>query len=652
MSLLLVEGLRKVLGSSEVLRGAELRVEPGERVGIVGRNGGGKTTLLRMIEGEETPDHGRVRLARGARMGYVVQRPEFEPGVTVRSYVETGLEEVHKTEQLLDQVNEELGTAEGQRMEDLLKRQGELTQRMEFLGGWEAERRVETVLGGIGLDPVLWDREACTMSGGEKSRTAMARELVSVPDLLLLDEPTNHLDLAGIEWLEDYLKSIGSSVLVVSHDRRLLNHVVDAIVELERGLLERYTGGYDNYVRQKEERFQNAHRLWKDQQELFRKEEAFIKKHMGSQRTAEAKGRKKKLSNIERLPEPFNDVRRPHIRVAKVERGGEQVLDAEGLAKSFGDRTLFEDAAFRLGRGERVGLVGPNGAGKTTLMQILAGRTQSDAGEIRRGYKANAGYFDQELTDLRDDGTPYTEIKRDHIQWTDLQIRSHLAKFLFRGEDVDLDVGSLSGGERARLTLARLVLTEPSWLCMDEPTNHLDLAGRTALEEMLSEFPGAIVCISHDRTFLDHLCTRIVEVREGVLRSFPGNYSDYLATRQAEASERQEEAQRAKKQAAENARRAAEAEEKAKAKQQNKGKGPGKQGKTGKQGKPKKKNPWLLDKLEKSIIQLEERREGLLEDLGSEEVYKDADLLRDKQMELAELERDLEEKNAEWEKFS
>ena len=550
---------------------------------------------------------------------------------------------MRELERELEELSHRMAEVEGDELDQVIKIHGEKTARMEFLGGWEAERQVETVLSGIGLAPSLWEREARTLSGGEKSRTAMARELISAPDLLLLDEPTNHLDLAGIEWLEDWLAQMKSAVLLVSHDRRLLDRVVDTIVEVEDGLLQRYPGNYSRYVTLKEERFRDAYRQWEQQQEHIRKEEAFIKKHMGSQRTGEAKGKRKRLSNLERIERPYNDVRKPVIKMAEIERGGEQVLEADGLELGYGDNVLMRDAAFRLGRGERVGIIGPNGSGKSTLLKTIAGVLPPRKGEIRKGYKAVCGYYDQETKNLDDTGTPYTELLREHPQMTDLEIRSHLAKFLFRGDEVDLEVRSLSGGERARLSIAKLVLPGPSWLALDEPTNHLDLAGRTALEEWLAEFPGALVIISHDRTFLDDLVHRVVEVRDGSVKSFRGNYTDYKRALEDEA--RAEEAKKAERIAKEKERKRAEEEKVKKAKQQ-----PARRGKPKHDGK--KRNPWALKKLEDAIIALESEREELLAAMASEAVYKDHDQLRETQFRLAEVERDLDDKNREWEQYT
>ncbi|MEX1023982.1 MAG: ABC-F family ATP-binding cassette domain-containing protein [Planctomycetota bacterium] len=640
MSVLILEKVKKILGSAEVLSGADLVVDNGEKVGIVGRNGEGKTTLLKLITGVEQIDVGTLKITRGARVGYVEQRPEFDAGVTVRQFVETGLEEVRHVEAELEACGEAMATADGEALEKLMNRHGELTARMEFLGGWEAERTVETVLGGIGLARELWDREARVLSGGEKSRTALARELVAVPDLLLLDEPTNHLDLVGIEWLEAWLQQIHSAVILVSHDRRMLDSVVDVIVEVERGKLVRYPGNYSRYVDLKAERFTEALREYEAQQEFLRKEDSFIKKHMGSQRTGEAKGRRKRLSNVERLERPYDDVRRPRIQLGKVERGGEEVLATEGLVVGpTPDMPLLRGLDLRIGRGDRIGIVGPNGAGKSTLLKTLAGRLPTLGGTIREGYKASCGYYDQELQDLRDDGTPYTEILRDHPRMTDLEIRNHLARFLFRGKDVDLAVKSLSGGERARLTLARLVLTEPSWLALDEPTNHLDLAGRTALEEMLATFPGALLVITHDRAFLDGLATHILEVTSNGVRSMPGNYSEYRSNVLAEQQATFEGNAAAKKREDEQRKRAAEAAAASTT---------AKPAKPAQAKKRKPANPWRLEKLEKEIIRLEGEREALLAQLSKEAVFTDHAKLMEHQLELAELERDLETKNAEW----
>jgi ATP-binding cassette subfamily F protein 3 len=680
VSLLILEDLKKHFGAQEILRGASMRIDPGDKAGLVGRNGGGKTTVLRLIEGLESPDWGSITPAKSARLVHVPQLPRFDPGVTVRAHVDGGLEEVRETLRDLDDVNHRMTDAQGVELDRLMKDHDRLSHLVDVLGGWETERKVETVMSGIGLREELWDREAATLSGGEKSRTALARELVAGHEILLLDEPTNHLDLAGIEWIEAYIQELKGAVLVVSHDRRLLNNAVKYVFELERGVITRFTGNYNDYVRQKEERYKSELRLWEIQQDFIRKEEGFIRKHLGSQRTAEAKGRQKKLENIVRLPQPFNDVRRPVIRAPKAERGGEMVLEARDLSGGYPGNTLFSSVDMRVARGERIGIVGQNGAGKTTLLKILAGKMAPLAGKVEFGHRAACGFYDQDTSELRNDGTPYTEIRRDHPHLTDLEIRSHLAKFLFRGNDIDALVASLSGGERARLCLARLVLTQPSWLAMDEPTNHLDLAARTALEEMLSEFEGALVFVSHDREFLDGLCNQILEVDSGRVRRYEGNYSSWRAAKASQSAARE-----AAKQAAVDASKAAAKARAAKSTPKPVAKSPASGPKPSPTSAPrtssdstdksidaskkhidtqkkpvdaqrkpasgKIRNPYLFEKLEKKIMSLEEELKALQESCVTEAVYRVPDKLRDTQMRIAEIERDLAEANDQWENW-
>jgi ATP-binding cassette subfamily F protein 3 len=645
MTLLHLDSLKKHFGAQEILRGASLRLDPGQKIGLVGRNGGGKTTLLRLIEGLEVPDWGSVTLRKGASLGHVPQRPEFEPGTIVRAYVEAGLEEAKAAMRALEEVEHRMAGAQGDELSRAMAEHDRLAERVKTLGGWEMERRVETVMSGIGLAESLWDREARTLSGGERSRVALARELVGGHDLLLLDEPTNHLDLAGIEWIESWLAELEGAVLLVSHDRRLLDNAVDAIVELERGELTRYPGNWSKYLEQKELKFLTEQRDWQEQQDFIRKEEAFIRKHLGSQRTAEAKGREKKLQNIVRVQQPHHDVRRPVIRAPKAERGGELVVEARELAGGYPDpsggdarsKAVFSNADVRIARGDRVGIVGWNGAGKTTLLKLLAGRMDPLAGSVERGHRAACGYFDQDTSELRNDGTPYTEIRRSHPVMTDQEIRDHLAKFLFRGNDIDANVGQLSGGERARLCLARLVLTKPSWLAMDEPTNHLDLAARTALEEMLGDFEGAMVFVSHDRAFLDGLCNKILEVRDGSVRKFDGNYSAWRAKRAATETKKSAPAPVAK-----TAPRKEQPAEKPKP--------PPKPAAKSTPGKVR--NPYLFEKLEKRIMALEEEMKALQESTTTEEVYRNPQKLRDAQMRMSEIERDLAVANEEWANWS
>ncbi|HTF87390.1 MAG TPA: ABC-F family ATP-binding cassette domain-containing protein [Planctomycetota bacterium] len=630
MSLVMLENVQRHYGAQEVLRGVTAQIDPGEKVGLVGRNGGGKTTLLRLIEGLEKPDAGRITIRKGTSLGHVPQTPHFPPGVTIRAWVEGGMKLARELAEDLARVTESLHHLAGPELERAIHEHESLEQRLRMCGGYEIDRRVETVLSGIGLARELWDREAQFASGGEKSRTALARELVAGHDLLLLDEPTNHLDLEGIEWMEGWLAGLAGAVLVVSHDRRMLDRAVDTIFDLERGKLSLYRGNYTKYVELRELKFLTDQRAFDEQQDFLRKEEDFIRRNMGSQRTAEAKGRQKKLENLVRVQQPFNDVRRPVIHPPKAARGGELVLDAHDLEAGFGERTLFRGVDLRIGRGQRIGIVGPNGSGKSTLLKILAGRLAPRRGAIERGHKSACGYYDQDAADLPKTSSPYLEIRREHPAKTDLEIRSHLARFLFRGTEIDKPVSALSGGERARVALAKLVLTEPSWLALDEPTNHLDLAARAALEEMLSEFDGAMVAISHDRAFLDGLCTHVIEVADGAVRQFAGNYSEYRARKAAERGETEAAAKVAKQRETKVVEAPPPPTPKPKS-------APG-----------KVRNPYMFQKLEARIIALEEELAQLREKLVSPEVYRDGARVRELQLDVAEREAELERANEEW----
>jgi len=627
MSLLLVDNVTKRYGAQEVLRGVRFQIDPGQKVGLVGRNGGGKSTLLRLIEGLERPDAGCISMPKDARLGHVPQIPRFEPGETLRAYVEAGMAEAQALVEALERSSVRLGEVSGRELDRAMAEHEVLSARLETAGGWETERRVETVISGIGLDPELWDRPAATLSGGERSRTALARELVAGHDLLLLDEPTNHLDIQGIEWIESWLAQLRGAVLIVSHDRRLLDRAVDSILDLERGEVARYPGNYSKYLELRGERFDAERRAWEQQRQRIQKEENFIKKHMGSQRTAEAKGRQKKLRHVVRLEEPHHDLRRPRIRPPRTERGGELVFECQGLAGGYDGNTLFKGADLRVGRGQRIGVVGPNGAGKTTLLKILAGRLAPMAGELELGHGARVGYYDQDTSSLRADGTPYTEIRRHVATWTDQQIRAHLALLLFRGDEIDKSVAALSGGERARLCLAILMLERVTWLAMDEPTNHLDLAARTALEEMLGDFDGALVCVSHDRAFLDGLCTHIIEVADGRVTMHAGDYSAWHR-------EKQEQAERLQ---AERAARPAPKRTPPPEPRRSKSKRP--------------RNPYRLEKLEAQIIELEEELERLHAECATETVYRNPELLKESQIRIAEVEDELARANEEWENW-
>ncbi len=661
MSLLLLRDVTKSFDGEPILRGACLRLEAGEILGLVGRNGCGKTTLLKLIRGREEPDTGEILLQRGARLGFVPQTPEFPAGETVRQHVLGGLAEALALRDELSVLADQVEAASGGELDRLVRQQATLQEQAETLGAWDAERRVDKVLSGIGLSPSLWEREADTLSGGEKSRVALSRALVGGHDLLLLDEPTNHLDLDGIEWLESFLTTLESAVLLVSHDRRLLDNSVDALVDLEQGQLTRYPGGYASFLVKKAEQYERELKAYEVQQDMIRREQAFIRKLIGStaKRANAAKSRRTRLEHVERLHQPHLDVRRPMLRPPAVDRGSELVLEVDGLAGRVPGRTLFEGLDLRLGKGQRLGLLGRNGTGKSTLLQLLAGRTTPATGLVRAGHKARCGYYDQETSDLDPEQTAFGHLRRAYPTDSDAELRGWLGKFLFRGDEADRPAAVLSGGERARLSLALLLKTNPSWLALDEPTNHLDLAGRTALEEMLSGYEGAVVFVSHDRAFLDALCTDVIEVGTDAtlpdgtvtshgVRHFPGNYSSWRDRKRTEASE--DQALRAASRTA------------AKAATRPVDEAPASSGSTptpateppssAPAAGDRIKNPYKFKQLEQRIMALEQEQTALHEQAASEGVFRDPERARAVQLRIMEVESELADSYETWENWA
>jgi len=670
MTLLRLSDVAKAWGSHVVLDGAELQIDPGEKLGLVGPNGAGKSTLLALIEGRLEVDRGTLSLRRGARLCSVAQRPEFPEGATVREHVEGGLAELRAAMTAHAAASEELAalaaraadvaadTDEAGQHERsqrrLLSEQDRHAQRIEALGGWHTLHRVEQVLDGIGLPRATWGRPCEQLSGGERSRVALARALVGGHELLLLDEPTNHLDIEGIEWLESWIRSLPCAVLLVSHDRRLLDNVVDGIVELEHGRLSRFPGGATRYLALREERFTAQRRAWQEQQEYIRREEAFIARYMAGQRSAEARGRRTRLARLVRLPEPRQDVRAPVLSLRPAARGGELVLTAEELACGWDGVALFRGVSLRVSKGERVGLTGPNGAGKSTLLSVLAGRAAPLAGKLRHGAHDACGYFDQHAADLLEDGTPFSELRRADPQAGDQELREVLARFLFRGEEIHRPVAALSGGERARLALAVLLAGKPDWLALDEPTNHLDFAAHTALVEALDGFGGAILFVSHDRQLLDDLATRLLVVEPGRVTDFPGTWSAWRAQREQREAESGPATTRARASAAAGdtgpslAPGSAEASRSAPPPAAGAAVPADVTAAAAAAAAPRPRNPWLLARLEAAIEKLEREQAELHARCALPDVAADGEAMRAIAQRLAELATELDAAWAEW----
>ncbi|HSS18871.1 MAG TPA: ABC-F family ATP-binding cassette domain-containing protein [Pyrinomonadaceae bacterium] len=520
--------VHKSYGTQEVLRGVSLQVNPGEHVGLVGRNGSGKTTIFRLINQEEQPDRGDVIKARGVRLGLLAQHIHFEPGSTVHESALAAFGHLQQIEHEMHELEHRMGEA-GDDLEKVLERYSDLQHQFEREGGFEYAAKAESILQGLGFDRDSWSLETEKLSGGQQNRLGLAKLLLAEPDILLLDEPTNHLDVTAVEWLEEFLQSYAAGFVIISHDRYFLDRSCRRIIELERGRTTSYTGNYSDYLVEREERREAQQRAYENQQQLIAKTEEFIRRNLAGQKTKQAKSRRTMLAKLERIDAVRPDQSSGDFRLRSVERAGNQVLTADETTIGYPDKVLARDISFVLRRGECLGIIGPNGSGKTTFLKTILKQIPPLAGEIRWGTKVQVGYYAQQLDDLDDRNEIIMELRRVAASTaTAGELRSFLAKFLFTGDDVYKHVRDLSGGEKGRLALAKLIYSRVNVLVLDEPTNHLDIPSREALEEALDSYEGTILTISHDRYFLDRVATQILALDgQGLAEHYDGDYTQY-----------------------------------------------------------------------------------------------------------------------------
>lgn len=531
MSVVVVEQLQKSFGHHTVFRQVGFALGWGERAGLVGPNGVGKTTLLDIIAGRQAADAGRVALARAARVGYLTQEPELPAGRTVRDAALAAFTHLEDLEARLAALAEEM--AGGSAPAETLAAYGDLQARFEQGGGYAREHTAEATLNGLGLPAALWDVPVERLSGGQRVRLALCRLLLAEPDLLLCDEPTNHLDADAVEWLEARLLRWTGALLLVSHDRYFLDRVAGRIVELTAEGAALYSGNYSSYARQRAERAAAAEQAAAEAAAEEERLRAYIERYRAGNRARQAKSREKRLQRL-RAEAPQAGpaaARGPGLRFQPRSGTGREVLSVEGLAKAYGGKTLFRPWEAQVFRGERVGIVGPNGAGKTTLLRLLAGEEAPDAGGAYWGRGVEVSWFRQDMSGLDDEATVLENVLEASGDQGAAEARNLLARYLFRGDAVFRRAGDLSGGERNRLLLCLLSLEHANVLLCDEPTNHLDIPGREALEEALAAFPGTLFLVSHDRFLLDRLCTRIWWVEGGSVRDIPEGYAAYQAAR-------------------------------------------------------------------------------------------------------------------------
>ncbi|HKZ77842.1 MAG TPA: ABC-F family ATP-binding cassette domain-containing protein [Pyrinomonadaceae bacterium] len=518
----------KSYGTQDVLRGASLQVNPGEHVGLVGRNGAGKTTIFRLLGGEETPDRGDVVRARGVRFGFLAQHVHFKAGSTVHESALAAFGHLQQIEHEMHELEHRMAEADID-LEQILERYSDLQHLFEREGGFAYAARAEAVLQGLGFDRESWSQETEKLSGGQQNRLGLACLLLAEPDVLLLDEPTNHLDVKAVEWLEEFLQSYASAFVIISHDRYFLDRACRRIVELENGRISSYSGNYSAYLLEREVRREAQQRAYDNQQQLIAKTEEFIRRNIAGQKTKQAKSRRKMLEKLERIDAVRVDQSSGDFRLQAIERSGNHVLTVNELAIGYPHNLLARDVSFILRRGECLGIIGPNGSGKTTFLRTIIKTISPLAGEVRWGTKVQIGYYAQQLEDLDDRNEIIMELRRvAPANATAGELRSFLAKFLFSGDDVYKHVRDLSGGEKGRLALAKLIYSRVNVLVLDEPTNHLDIPSREALEEALDAFEGTIITISHDRYFLDRVATQILALDgQGNAEHFNGDYTQY-----------------------------------------------------------------------------------------------------------------------------
>lgn len=522
MATLKISGLSKSFGIKTVFENVSFDVRSGERIGLVGANGAGKTTLLKCIIGTEEYDKGSVKASDGAIIGYLRQDFNYTSH-TIREEMEEAWKDVLFYKDKIERLTRELETNKSD--ENLVREYGRAEERFEFLGGYEYESTTRKILTGLGFSDEDWDRDIRSFSGGQKVRINLAAAFVRHPDFLLLDEPTNHLDMNMLEWLEDYLRSYKGGILMISHDRYFLDAAATGILDLENHHIRSFRGGYTRYMETKENQDRAYQKAYDKQQEHIKETEEYIRRYKAGIKAKQARGRQSQLDRLVRLEKPVHQASL-RFHFDPPQECADKVLDVLRVEGSYGNQVLSKDLTMHIRRGETVGLIGPNGAGKTTLLKIITGEKKLDSGFVQLGNNVKMGYYSQEQERLHPNLTVLDEV-RDTFNFGEKEARNILGMFLFRGDDVFKTVGMLSGGEKARLSLLCLFLEKPNFLILDEPTNHLDIPTREIMEEALKAFGGTCLVVSHDRYFLDKVVGRILDLDQGKLTEYLGNYSYY-----------------------------------------------------------------------------------------------------------------------------
>lgn len=629
--------ISKSFGSNEIIKDANFLVNEHEKVAIVGVNGAGKTTLLKILTGEERADSGNVILAKDAKLGYLRQINNVDSTLSIIDELYTVIEHILNMEKRMLEMQEQMQHLLGEELEALYSSYTALTHSYELMDGYAAKSKVIGILKGLGFDENDFERKINTLSGGQKTRVFLAKLLLEEPDIILLDEPTNHLDLRSIEWLESYLLNYKGAVIIVSHDRYFLDKIVSKVIDIENAEVQMYSGNYSDFSAKKQMLLDAKMKEYLNQQQEIKHQEAVITKLKQFNREKSikrAESRQKQLEKIDRVEAPVTHIENMKLSLDISKESGKDVLTVHDLSKSFDEKHLFSNINFEIKRGERVAIIGDNGTGKTTLLKIINGLLSPDTGEVIYGSNVSIAYYDQEHQVLHMDKTLFDEISDTYPEMNNTQIRNILAAFLFTGEDVFKKIGDLSGGERGRVSLVKLMLSKANFLLLDEPTNHLDILSKDVLESALNSFPGTICYVSHDRYFINKTATRILDLTGNRLLNYIGNYDYYIEKREAvegaanlsvnNIEEKPAEVSDSKQEWIENKNAQAQ----------------------------KKKITNALNKCEKEIEKIEEKLALIDEEFANPEISSNVGKLMELQKEKTALEEKLEKLMNEWEELT
>ena len=633
------QGISKSFGEKVILEDASFHIEEREKAALIGNNGAGKTTLLRIIMEETHADAGQVVLAKDKRIGYLAQYQDVQGHLSVYEELLSTKQYIIDMEERLRAMEVQMKNASGEELDRLMNSYTRLTHEFELENGYAYKSELMGVLNGLGFTEEDFTKQVATLSGGQKTRVVLGKLLISKPDILLLDEPTNHLDMESIAWLETYLLNYPGAVFIVSHDRYFLDKVVTKVIEIDAGQVRMYAGNYSAYAEKKAQLRDAQYKAYLNQQREIKHQEAVIVKLKSFNREKSikrAESREKMLNKVQRIDKPVEVQSQMRLSLEPRVVSGNDVLTVEDLAKSFPQQKLFSNISFQIKRGERVALIGNNGTGKTTMLKILNGLLDADAGSFSLGAKVQIGYYDQEHHVLHAEKTIFEEISDTYPTLTETQIRNMLAAFLFTGDDVFKVISSLSGGERGRVSLAKLMLSEANFLILDEPTNHLDIASKEILEEALNSYTGTVLYVSHDRYFINQTATRILDLTNQSVVNYIGDY-DYYLEKKEELTEKY-------------APTAQEATEEAKEETPSEGKLTWQQQKEEQARKRKQENE--LKKVEKRIEELETRDKEIDDTLVLPDVCTNVGRCAELSREKDKIQEELEELYEKWEELA